>query len=71
MAILIFHGVGDEFDVKVVFGYFDKERSDFGFALLPVYDKHCQDNRSLVSHCCEIVVAPFAAGAENQAKACN
>ena len=37
MAILIFHGVGDEFDVKVVFGYFEKERSDFGFALLPVY----------------------------------
>ena len=36
MAILIFNGVGDEFDVKVVFGYFDKERSDFGFALLPV-----------------------------------
>ena len=29
MAILIFHGVGDEFYVKVVFGYFDRERSDF------------------------------------------
>ena len=47
MAILIFHGVGDEFDVKVVFRYFDKERSDFGFALLPVYSIHRQDNRSV------------------------
>ena len=68
MAILIFHGVGDEFDVKVVFGYFDKERSDFGFALLPVYSTHRQDNRSATV---VRVVAPFAAGAENHAKACN
>ena len=36
MAILIFHGVGDEFDVKVVFGYFDKLKREVTLAL-PCY----------------------------------